>query len=206
MTSEFQYTNDWFDSNRAVWDKLIPMIKPRKILEIGSYEGRSTCWLIDKCTQYHPIEIHCIDSWEGGIEHERSAMNDVESRFDNNISVATKNAKNKVVLHKHKSLSNIALANLITNKMTESFDLIYLDGSHQAPDVLYDAVVSFHLLRVGGVMIFDDYLWHMEEVGKQDLFNMPKLAIDSFLNIFQRKMSLFREFPACQLYGLKISS
>jgi hypothetical protein len=33
------------------------------------------------------------------------------------------------------------------------------DGSHRARDVLEDAVLSWPLLKVGGIMLFDDYLW-----------------------------------------------
>ena len=37
-------------------------------------------------------------------------------------------------------------------------DLIYIDGSHLAKDVLSDAILSWKLLKPSGVMIFDDYL------------------------------------------------
>ena len=37
-----------------------------------------------------------------------------------------------------------------------SFDFIYVDASHRAPDVLLDAVLAFQLLRIGGLIIFDD--------------------------------------------------
>lgn len=39
------------------------------------------------------------------------------------------------------------------------FDFIYVDGLHLSQDVLYDALLSFDLLKVGGILIFDDYLW-----------------------------------------------
>ena len=52
-------------------------------------------------------------------------------------------------------------------------------------------------------MIFDDYIWSMEVMGKQDLLNMPKPAIDAFLNIFQRKMQIVRGAPVYQLYAAK---
>lgn len=39
----------------------------------------------------------------------------------------------------------------------ERFDFIYVDGSHRSPDVIYDAILSFGLLKKGGIMIFDDY-------------------------------------------------
>jgi hypothetical protein len=41
---QYVFSNNWFDAlARPVWDQLIPQIKPRRILEVGSYEGQSTC-------------------------------------------------------------------------------------------------------------------------------------------------------------------
>lgn len=200
---DYRFTQDWFAQNTVIWDKLVPRHTPRKILEIGSYEGRSACYFIENCAREHPIELHCVDSWEGGIEHDAGAMSAVEARFDHNVALARSRAPHKVQLVKHKSYSHPALAKLIFVNPTPSFDVIYIDGSHQAPDVLTDAVMSFQLLRVGGLMIFDDYLWSMEAPGRQDSFNMPKPAIDAFLNIFQRKMFVVRGVPVYQLFATK---
>ena len=57
-----------------------------------------------------------------------------------------------------------------------------------------------------GMMIFDDYIWSMEEMGKQDMFNMPKMAIDAFVNVFTRKAVVVRGAPVYQLYVTKIDS
>ena len=81
----------------------------------------------------------------------------------------------------------------------------HVDGSHQAADVLLDAVLSFQLLRLGGLLIFDDYLWSMEPVGTQDPLNMPKPAIDAFFNIYQRKMRIVADAPLRQIYANKTS-
>ena len=49
MLDDLEFTNNWFGRNaEKIWDQLLPQIKPTKILEIGSYEGRSTCYLIEK--------------------------------------------------------------------------------------------------------------------------------------------------------------
>jgi len=202
---EYDFTNDWFVQNIPIWDALIPRFFPKKFLEIGSYEGRSTCYLIEKFGSQTPIEIHCIDSWQGGIEHERLAMSAVEIRFDKNVALAKQKATNPVDIKKHKKFSNIALAELIAAGKVEHFDLVYVDGSHQAADVLTDAVMSFQLLRPGGLMIFDDYIWSMDPMGQQDAFTMPKPAIDAFLNIFQRKMQIVRGAPVYQLYVAKVA-
>lgn len=42
---------------------------------------------------------------------------------------------------------------------SDAYDFIYVDGSHLAPDVLTDAVLSWRLLKPGSIMIFDDFLW-----------------------------------------------
>jgi len=40
-----------------------------------------------------------------------------------------------------------------------TFDFIYIDGDHTAEGVLQDAVLAWRLLKAGGIMAFDDYLW-----------------------------------------------
>jgi predicted O-methyltransferase YrrM len=200
----YEFTNDWFLQNIPVWDALVPRFFPKRILEIGSYEGRSACYLIEKFGGSGPLEIHCVDTWEGGVEHDRNAMSAVETRFDKNIQTALQKMLNpQAIVKKHKKLSYMAMAELITIERAATFDVLYIDGSHQAPHVLADAVMGFHLLRNGGLMIFDDYIWSMEPMGSQDPLNMPKPAIDAFLNVFQRKMQIVRGAPVYQLYAAK---
>jgi predicted O-methyltransferase YrrM len=71
--------------------------------------------------------------------------------------------------------------------LLESFDVVYIDGSHNQADVLEDAVLCWRLLKPGGLLIFDDYRW----AGCFNLGNasdaptdMPKLAIDAFCRCF----------------------
>jgi predicted O-methyltransferase YrrM len=66
-----------------------------------------------------------------------------------------------------------ALAQLISMKQT--YDFIYIDGVHSPLGVLTDACMSWGLLKQGGVMLFDDYLYPEEPT---------KIGIDAFLNSF----------------------
>lgn len=201
----YDFTNDWFDYNIGAWEKILPRFKISSILEIGSYEGRSACYLIEKCSTENPIEIHCVDTWAGGLEHRSTDMKEVEARFDGNVARAVSRAAHPVEFFKHKGASNIVLAELIAAEKKPMFDLIYIDGSHQAPDVLTDCVLSFQLLNVAGLMIIDDYIWSADSAGRQDLLNMPKMAVDAFVNIFQRKVLIFRGAPIYQLYLTKVA-
>lgn len=208
--NNYQFTNAWFaGAAKANWDLLIPQINPTKLLEIGSYEGASACYLIDTLATKNNIEIHCIDTWSGGIEHQEGGtaqtdMGAVETRFRSNVDIAIANKPHRVTLEIHKGFSSIELAKLISEGKSNYFDLIYIDGSHQAPDVLMDAVLSFKLLRVGGIMIFDDYLWAEHTVTTRNILECPKPAIDSFMNIFFRKMSIISA-PLYQIYAQKVS-
>ncbi len=206
--NEFCFTNDWFESSaKGVWDVLIPQIKPTKILEIGSFEGASACYLIGRCASERLIEIHCVDTWEGGVEHKDRDLDiiSVEQRFFHNTQVACKNASHPVELMIHKGFSHLGLSKLLNENRSNYFDFIYIDGSHQAPDVLSDAILSFHLLKVGGVMVFDDYLWAEDMSYGRDPLRCPKPAIDAFLNIYFRKMEIMSA-PLYQIYARKLSN
>lgn len=98
-----------------VWDAFIPQINPTRILEIGSYEGASACYLIEKLAPSKEIELHCIDTWEGGIEHQAGGtaegdMNAVEKRFHHNTRLAMSVVGRNVQLRKHKGFSDLVLA------------------------------------------------------------------------------------------------
>ena len=206
----FKFTNNWFnDAAKHQWEKLISQIKPKKILEIGSYEGASTCYLIEKLAQENPIEIHCIDAWsiemgeESDYKHYGSNidMSAVESRFRQNTKFAIEKSPKKVNLTIDKGFSDVQLSKLLSNGKKNYFDFIYIDGSHLGPDVLCDAVLSFRLLKVNGVMAFDDYLWPS---ANKNLTRIPKMAIDSFVNLYSEKIAIFNA-PLYQIYLKKIS-
>jgi predicted O-methyltransferase YrrM len=73
----------------------------------------------------------------------------------------------------------------------ETYDFIYVDGSHAAPDVLTDAVLAWPLLKKRGVMVFDDYLW----VLRGSEHERPGIGIDAFRNAFGAQMALiYQEF------------
>jgi predicted O-methyltransferase YrrM len=206
----YEFTNNWFESSKAVWDSLIPQINPTRILEIGSYEGASACYLIEKLAYSKDIELHCVDTWEGGVEHKEGGgaqadMSAVEKRFINNTKASLSKVNHNVELIIHKGFSVLALSKLIAEGKLGYFDFIYVDGSHQAPEVLCDAILSFQLLKTNGVIAFDDYLWQEQLPYGTDPIRCPKPAIDSFTNIYCRKIRVISA-PLYQLYVQKISN
>mgnify|MGYP000882405945 CR=1 FL=1 len=184
--NDYEFTNNWFEINaKGIWDALLPQLKPTSILEIGSYEGKSATYLINNSHWSDTISITCIDTWSGGIEHQERKIDmlDVEKRFDNNSDLALRNSSPNKRIYKIKNTSDKALCEIYANTNKEIYDFIYIDGSHQAPDVLSDAILSFKLLKKGGVIGFDDYLWSENLAYGKDLLRCPKPAIDAFINI-----------------------
>lgn len=178
----YTFTQDWF-AGAGYWESLKPLMKQRKaFLEIGSYEGRSTVWTVE-----HMMEdgghIVAIDSWEGGEEHASvgEPMKAVEANFNANAAVASANFPERRIV-KTKAYSHVGLGEELYKQ--RQYDFIYIDGSHKAMDVLSDACMSFHLLKPGGLMVFDDLYWG----DVRDILHRPKLAIDAFCNIFAEKL------------------
>jgi predicted O-methyltransferase YrrM len=171
----FRFTADWFGGNIPVWQSHLGAFVDRPnvtFLEIGVYEGRATVWLLGNVLTHETATIDCIDLFlvPGSEEH-----------FDHNIRTTQATAK----VRKMKGLSQEIIRGLTLNH----YDVIYVDGSHDAPDVLADAVLAFATLSPGGIMIFDDYEWGFHH----DPLLEPKLAIDAFLNIYQRKLQLLHK-------------
>lgn len=204
---EQEFTTNWFSVARSVWNNLMPRENPKRVLEIGSFEGASACYLIETLGARYPLELHCVDTWQGGVEHQsggfyEKSMSEVESRFRRNTDIARERAAHAIDLHVHKTTSDLALAGLLAAGKASYFDFIYIDGSHQAPDVLTDAILAFKLLRVGGILAFDDYLWSENLPQGVDPVRCPKIAVDAFCNIFCRKMKVMPG-GGVQLYARK---
>ena len=179
MADEYQFTKDWFNWAPAVWEQLTPMLSgtagQRNFLEIGSFEGRSSIWIAENMMQDGDY-LRCIDTWEGGEEHGEEDMSEVEERFRANLIVATEKFPERLIFQS-KGTSVARLAQLQGKTM---FDFVYIDGSHKAPDVLTDACMAWPLLKLEGLMVFDDYMWG----NPRDALHRPKIAIDAFTNIF----------------------
>jgi predicted O-methyltransferase YrrM len=106
----------------------------------------------------------------------------------------------KISFQKKKGHSHKIMAELLVNNKENYFDLVYVDGSHTADDVIFDACFAFKLCRPGGIIIFDDYLWPV--VKKLPLEKKPKMAIDAFTNIFHDKITIIQK-SLYQLYVVK---
>ena len=177
---KYDFTEDWLSTHLSIIDSLLEREKPKKILEIGCFEGRSTTHFIERLKDIEDLRITCVDPWITYSELKEKNFSEIENRFLKNIEKATQDNKNaKVAVIKDKSLN--VLSRFIIDQESP-FDFIYVDGSHKASDVFLDAAMSFQLLRSGGLMIFDDFsnLYLPENFNKYD---HPRIAICAFIEV-----------------------
>ena len=199
--SPYDFTTTWFQNIQPIWDALFAEYPVKHYLEIGSFEGASACFAIERVKDGGSVT--CIDPWlptyRNSVINSADDMEKVRQRFERNTKRAIDNTAGRNISLKVKpSQSRLALAALHATAIP-SFDLIYIDGSHTAPDTLLDLVMSFPLLKAGGIMIMDDYLWHDMP---RDVFNpigTPKLAIDAFTTIYAQQLEILSA-PLNQLY------
>jgi predicted O-methyltransferase YrrM len=176
---------DWFSHNIATWRQVFGEAgAPQSILEIGAYEGRSSVWMAENLLAAGG-ELVVVDHWQGSETLDAAGMAEVEARFDANLELVRKKVPAARIV-KIKAASVQALPRLLVDGRAGSFDFIYVDGSHEAPDVLTDAALAYPLLRVGGLIAFDDYGWRRFA----DVNDNPKVAVDAFTNIFWKRLGL----------------
>lgn len=128
-----------------------------RLLEVGSWMGHGSTqiWLNNMPKDSLLV---CVDRWESYI-----SQTDADDAFESYVSMhklartamnvalnaISSNESNTVVI-KGKSAQSMTLL------QKESFDFIYIDGSHYYPDVKSDLQLAKSLLRDGGYLCGDD--------------------------------------------------
>lgn len=174
---QYDFSNNMFSRNIPVWEKVLAPYKDKPdihYLEIGVYEGRSAIWVLENILTHPSARLTSIDIFTGPYK-EKYFANIERTGAANQVTTIT-------------APSQIALRGLPLN----SFDIIYVDGSHAKDDVLEDAVLSYRLLKGGGTLIFDDYLLaaFLMDTTLNAPTDFPKAAIDPFLQCFEKHFTV----------------
>ena len=144
-------------------------------LEIGSFEGMGTNYFINNFLNGANSTITCIDPW---IEYSKATIVKYQE-YDHLINEKTYDIFLKnTAANCSKIIIKRGLSKDILPTLTNTYDFIYVDGDHSREAVYLDAIQSFPHLKIGGILIFDDYLWDSGE-------RSPKEAIDRFLNEYK---------------------
>ena len=183
----YTFTENWFtDDGLSTLNEIEPN-EEIHILEIGSFEGKSTILFLENFLQNKNSTITCVDPWmDYSQDHdslnsyfrEENEWNLTERRtkeiFLHNIIESS--SSNKVIIRQ--GFSDKILPSLITEQ--KMYDIIFIDGNHTAPYVMMDTIMSWTLLKKGGIIIFDDYTWGLDKPSTL----RPKESVDYFMLTF----------------------
>jgi predicted O-methyltransferase YrrM len=174
-SSEYSFSTDWVSRAAPLWTRYLGEFRGLEnvhLLEIGSSEGRSAIWFLNNVLTHPTSSITCVDVFSARAK---------ETRFDRNTKLS--GFSNKVMKVKGRSQEVLKLLR------EGSYDIVYIDGSHRAVDVHMDALLSWALLKPGGIIIFDDYAWKPEKPPEA----RPQMGIDAFLNDFQSQVEILHK-------------
>ena len=162
----YQFTDNWFSEHIPVWEKYLAPFAHKaglNVLEIGSYQGMSTCWLLDNILTHNSAKIVCVDPFRHQL------CPPYGQRFIDNIDETGDTSKVVRIANNSQDALFVLKPNV--------YDFIYIDGDHRDDIVLQDGVASWNLVKLGGLMIFDDYECPFPK-------HNTKIGTDQFLSLF----------------------
>lgn len=176
MPGEFH--EDWFsDASCAVLADLVRLVDdvPGWIIEVGSWEGRSTVALANAA---FPREVHAVDTWAGSpgeISAELAAERDVHATFRSNIASLT---KGNVSEHRM-GWRDFAHHNAGRMQTAGGVALLFIDAEHTYREVK-DNVLSFlPLIPVGGIVCGDDQHHPPIRAALAEIFDLKYVSISA---------------------------
>lgn len=172
---------------------------PNSIIEIGVFEGSTTFWLSDNLTPYNPnIKIYAVDPHVGSNDMTED-FNIVQQNFEYNLNACQH--KNVTYIRKH---SQDGLIDLINQQVQA--ELIYVDGDHKASEVLTDLVLSWKLLKIGGIILCDDTTtWrYTDKNGTESAQMSVRMAVEMFMQCNWHKVKILSLQDGTQTAFMKI--
>ncbi len=137
----------------SVIENYIDFSKPINCLEIGTHEGQSTTFFLNKyLTQNKNSKLLCCDPfyvshWNNlsntALCYKDILLENLKNDINNQVSLFTGTGKD---LYKNELFIN-----------TKNYDLIYIDDNHSYNNTILNIENCWDKLGIGGIIIFDDY-------------------------------------------------
>lgn len=134
--------------------------RPASYLEIGVFRGASIAWMLEHILTHEDSHAIGVDPWEA----ERMGRPWRQYECDENKALAEQAVApfgSKCSLYRQPSDSWFAVCG---PALVGGLDAIYLDGMHDYEPLKADFIAAWPLLKVGGVLVIDDYNARRSEI------------------------------------------
>jgi predicted O-methyltransferase YrrM len=148
-------------------------------MEVGTFKGDSAEWMLENIFTGEGAKYYCIDPFTGSIEHHIGGQ-DCSTLEKETRERLAKFLGAEIMVGRSEKLLRDASA------LIESLDFLYVDGSHTSRDALRDAVLGFDLLKVGGIMVWDDVLWTV----MSDPLDCPGIGVEAFMKVYAKQIKV----------------
>jgi len=147
------------------------------IVEIGSWLGKSTVHLAKACQVSGNGQVYAIDTFKGNPGKEKMYFGPLElkesmlARFKANLQLA--GVEDFVKIYPMSSLQ-------ASKKVQEKIRLLFIDGCHDYLGAKSDFLLWHRKVKVGGLIIFDDFHSHFPGVVRtvrEELLNTDSYQI-----------------------------
>ncbi len=135
--------------DQPVFEEVIAGLRPRLIIEVGTWKGASAFHMLKMCAKHHVDDVRmiCVDFFHTTKIQEHQATFDLFLSNMRQCGVA-----DRITPLQGRSIEAAAM---LAEEGVQA-DLIYIDGGHDEDTVLADLKAYWPLLRAGGVMLGDD--------------------------------------------------
>lgn len=152
-------TEDWCGQN-PVFDQMIEWVKPKTVIEIGTWKGNSTIQMAKAIKKYNlDSSILCVDTWLGGVDIEdkflKKRFGYPTVYFDFITNVINSDCQDVIIPVPNTSICCYELFKRNNIKA----QLIFIDASHQEKDVYNDISMYGEILEEGGKIFGHDWTW-----------------------------------------------
>ena len=135
--------------NVPLWDNIFNFFfkdhSNLKFLELGTGNGLCANYLLEN----FDCHVDTVDLNESAVVEEGGEK----------FLVSIINNLKPFISSKRCTFHQMSTKEFLYNNSENEYDFIYIDACHDPEGSLFDGVNAFHLLKTGGLMIFDDYTW-----------------------------------------------
>jgi hypothetical protein len=159
----------WFN---RVKHEFIPRVmpyagKPITYVEIGVWQGITARWMCEKILTHPQSHGIGIDPYLKVGRHTPEQMLEVKRKAEENL--APYGQWSWLFADSKRAM----------RRWRRPIDILYLDGMHEAPQVMQDFALAFPYMREGGLVIFDDF-----EIGQRKRVPCVPEAVAAILIAF----------------------